>query len=92
MFARLLDEEYGKLLRADSRDVHDNSKATTLPIAKVIVERYVREPQKLPWFIDLLNLTLGNNDLEEAKRRVDRLARLFSEHGTRLTTLPEPVG
>ena len=51
----------------------------------------MREPQKLPWYIDLLNLTLGNTDLEEAKRRIDRLARLFAEHGTRLTTLPEPV-
>jgi malate synthase len=91
MFTRLLDEEYEKLLRADSRDVHDNSKATTLPIARAIVDRYVHEPQKLPWYIDLLNLTLGNTDLEEAKRRIDRLARLFAEHGTRLTILPEPV-
>jgi malate synthase len=91
LFARLLEEEYEKLQRADSRDVHDNSKPTTLPISKAIVDRYVREPQKLPWFIDLLNLTLGNTDLEEARRRIDRLARLFSEHGTRLTTLPEPV-
>ena len=91
MFTALLDEEYQKLLRADSRDVHDNSKATTLPIARAIVDRYVREPQKLPWYIDLLNLTLGNTDLEEARRRIDRLARLFAEHGARLTILPEPV-
>jgi malate synthase len=87
LFARLLEQEYEKLLHADSRDVHDNSKTTTLPIARAIVDRYVREPQKLPWYIDLLNLTLGNTDLEEARRRIDRLARLFSEHGARLTTL-----
>jgi malate synthase len=85
LFVRLLDEEYAKLLRADSRDVHDNSKTTTLPIARAIVDRYVREPRKLPWYIDLLNLTLGAPDLDEALRRIDRLARLFSEHGTRLT-------
>jgi malate synthase len=91
LFARLLEEEFDKLVRADSRDVHENSKTTTLPISKAIVDRYVREPTKLPWFIDLLNLTLGAPDLEEARRRIDRLARLFAEHGTRLTTLPEPV-
>ena len=34
---------------------------------------------KLPWCIDLLNLTLGAPDLDEALRRIDRLARLFSE-------------
>jgi malate synthase len=89
LFQRLLEEEYEKLVRADNRDVHDNSKRTTLPISKVIVDRYVGEATKLPWFIDLLNLTLGDTDLEEAKRRVDRLARLFNEHGARLTSLPE---
>jgi malate synthase len=91
LFGRLLEEEYEKLVRADPRDVHENSKTTTLPISKAIVDRYVREPMKLPWFIDLLNLTLGAPDLDEARRRIDRLARLFAEHGTRLTTLPEPV-
>src|SRR5450759_4246462 len=40
LFARLLAEEYEKLLRAGDRDVHDDSKATTLPIAREIVETY----------------------------------------------------
>src|SRR5215467_9550088 len=31
LFARLLDEEYAKLQRAGNRDVHDDSKKTTLP-------------------------------------------------------------
>jgi malate synthase len=47
LFARLLDEEYAKLLAAGNRDVHDDSKSTTLPIARAIVSRYVTEPIKL---------------------------------------------
>src|SRR5256884_3396317 len=34
LFARLLKEEYEKLQKASNRDVHDNSKTTTLPIAR----------------------------------------------------------
>ena len=41
LFARLLAEEYEKLLDARDRDVHDDSKATTLPIAREIVATYV---------------------------------------------------
>src|SRR5919109_755500 len=63
LFERLLAEEYEKLLRASNRDVHDNSKTTTLPIAREIVETYVLEPVKLPWYIDLLNINLDNFDL-----------------------------
>jgi malate synthase len=85
LFARLLDEEYGKLLGAGHRDVHDNSKKTTLPIAREIVESYVTDAQKLPWYIDLLNITLGNHDLAEAKRRIQLLSDAFRRSGTRLT-------
>jgi malate synthase len=88
LFVRLLAEEYEKLQRADSRDVHDQSKPTTLPIARAIVDRYVREDVKLPWYIDLLNLTLGTHDLAEADRRIDELARTFRERGERITGLP----
>jgi malate synthase len=87
-FARLLAEEYDKLQRADNRDVHDDSKRTTLPVARAIVDRYVREPVKLPWFIDLLNLTLDTTDHIEAQQRIDRLARAFAERGVRITTVP----
>src|SRR6266853_1378700 len=38
---RLLTEEYEKLRNASNRDVHDNSKNTTLPIARESVETYV---------------------------------------------------
>jgi malate synthase len=82
---RLLREEYDKLLKAGNRDVHDNSKKTTLPIAREIVETYLLDETKLPWYIDLLNITLGNHDLNEAKRRIRLLAETFRVDGTRIT-------
>ena len=85
LFERLLDEEYEKLLRAGNRDVHDNSKDTTLPIAREIVETYVLESVKLPWYIDLLNINLDNHDLAEAKRRIKLLRDAFRADGTRVT-------
>jgi malate synthase len=85
LFERLLSEEYDKLRRASNRDVHDNSKDTTLPIAREIVETYVLEPAKLPWYIDLLNANLDNHDLGEARRRIRALADAFRRDGTRVT-------
>jgi malate synthase len=82
---RLLAEEYDKLLKAGHRDVHDNSKTTTLPIAREIVETYLKDDVKLPWYIDLLNITLGNHDLAEARRRIKLLADAFAVDGTRIT-------
>src|SRR6185503_15764900 len=75
VFGRLLTEEYDKLLRAGNRDVHDDSKTTTLPIARAIVDACVRSEVKPPWFIDLLNINLNNHDLDEAGKRV----RLYLE-------------
>ena len=85
LFARLLDEEYQKLLKAGNRDVYDVSKSTTLPIAHEIVEAYVMGDAKLPWYIDLLNITLGNHDIAEARRRIRLLAEAFLKDGTRIT-------
>lgn len=85
VFARLLEEEYAKLLAADHRDVHQDSKTTTLPIARAIVEAYVAEPVKLPWYIDLLNLNLNNSDLDMAKERIARYIAAFNEQGVRIT-------
>jgi len=82
---RLLVEEFAKLLEANSKDVHDNSKTTTLPIAREIVATYLQDDTKLPWYIDLLNITLGNHDLNEAKRRINLLTDAFSANGTRIT-------
>ena len=85
LFKRLLVEEYDKLRRASNRDVHDNSKNTTLPIAREIVETYVTDAVKLPWYIDLLNINLGVHDVAEAKRRIDMLRTAFRTDGTRIT-------
>ena len=82
---RLLREEYDKLQKAGNRDVHDDSKQTTLPIAREIVETYLLDETKLPWYIDLLNITLGNHDLDEAKRRIKLLADTFRADGMRIT-------
>ena len=85
LFDRLLREEYAKLQNASNRDVHDNSKKTTLPIAREIADTYVTDPMKLPWYIDLLNITLGVQDLAEAKRRIVLLRDAFKEDGRRIT-------
>jgi malate synthase len=82
---RLLPEEYAKLQSASNRDVHDTSKKTTLPIAREIVEAYVTDDVKLPWYIDLLNINLDNHDLTEAKRRIRLLAEAFRKEGRRIT-------
>ena len=85
LFLRLLREEYEKLRHASNRDVHDDSKDTTLPIARTIVETYVVDPVKLPWYIDLLNVNLGVTDLAEATRRIALLRDAFERGGTRIT-------
>jgi malate synthase len=85
LYLRLLAEEYEKLQRASNRDVHDVSKATTLPIAREIAETYVLADVKLPWYVDLLNINLNNHDLTEAKRRIRLLADAFRKDGTRIT-------
>lgn len=85
LFARLLGEEYDKLLRASDRDVHDDSKPTTLPIARAIVEAYVGEAVKPPWYVDLLNLNLDNPDLGAARDRVASYLLAFERDGSRIT-------
>jgi malate synthase len=85
LFRQLLDEEYAKLRRAGHRDVHDDSKDTTLPIAREIVSTLILVPAKSPWYIDLLNVTLGNHDLAEARRRIQHYMDAFDKDGTRLT-------
>jgi malate synthase len=91
LFARLLVEEYEKLRRASNRDVHDDSKDTTLPIAREIVDRYVRSNVKAPWYIDLLNLNLNNEDLSQARQRIDAYMSAFLRDGTRITDNPDFV-
>jgi malate synthase len=85
LFKRLVAEEYEKLLKASNRDVHDNSKNTSLPIAKEIVEAYVLDTVKVPWYIDLLNINLNNYSLEEGKKRIAKYMDAFRKDGTRIT-------
>ena len=85
IFARLLAEEYAKLQAAQNRDVHDDSKQTTLPVAREIADAYVCDAVKPPWYIDLLNINLNNHDLAEAQRRIHRYVDAFHRDGTRIT-------
>ena len=85
IFARLLEEEYAKLLAADNRDVYDDSKQTTLPIARAIVEAYVLDLEKAPWYIDLLNINLNNEDLGVARQRISQYMTAFKDEGIRIT-------
>ena len=84
IFERLLEEEHQKLLAADTKDVHEESKTTTLPIAREIVEAYVTSAAKLPWYVDLLNLNLDNDDLGVARSRIAAYLAAFGR-GERLT-------
>ena len=85
LFSRLLDEEYSKLLKAKSKDVHDESKTTTLPISREIAQVYVLDEKKAPWFIDLLNINLNNHSLTEAVRRINLYMSTIKKDGVRIT-------
>jgi len=85
LFERLLEEEHAKLRQAGNRDVHDDSKETTLPIAREIVRTYVTDEVKPPWYIDLLNVNLNNHDLQVARQRIASYVKSFRTDGTRIT-------
>ena len=85
LFEKLLQEEYEKLLKANTRDVFDSSKITTLPISKEIVSTYIHCKEKFPWFIDLLNINLDNFNLAAAKERISMYMDAFKKDGTRIT-------
>jgi malate synthase len=85
LFDRVVEEEYAKLVHASSKDVHDESKTTTLPIAREIVMTYVLEAAKAPWYVDLLNLSLTTERIEEARRRLEMYLAAFRADGTRIT-------
>ena len=56
-----------------------------MPIAREIVETYVADSVKPPWYIDLLNINLNNHDLGAAKERIARYIEAFHKDGTRIT-------
>src|SRR3954467_6938911 len=55
---------WGRVINISS--VHPQD--TTLPIAREIVEAYVTDDVKLPWYIDLLNSNLDNHDLTKGQK------------------------
>lgn len=85
LFERLVAEEYARLLAAADRDVHDDSKRTTLPVVREIVRAYVRAASKPPWYVDLLNRSLGTDDLEAATERNAAYLDALARDGRRLT-------
>jgi len=85
LFKLLLVEEYDKLLQADHKDVHQDSKITTLPISREIAEIYVLDEIKFPWFIDLLNINLNQPDLDKAKARIKLYLDKFRAEDRRIT-------
>jgi malate synthase len=85
LFEKLLKEEYDKLLKANTKDVFDSSKTTTLPISREIVTTYIHCKEKFPWFIDLLNINLNNFNLDVAKERIVVYISAFTKDGTRIT-------
>ena len=72
LFEQLLEEEYRKLQAASAKDVHAESKESTLPIAHEIVAVAVRAGHKAPWFIDLLNLMIGTTDRSKVHKEIAR--------------------
>ncbi len=89
LFARLLDEEHAKLRAADGRDVHDDSKETTLPVARAAVEAYVPAATKPAWYVDLLNLGLDAADPAVERQRAASYLDAIASDGTRLTANPD---
>jgi malate synthase len=89
LFERLLAEEYAKLRTAKNKDVHEDSKNTTLPIAREIVQHYVESASKAPWYVDLLNRNIDNHDLALARARIESYLEAFGRDGTRLTDNPD---
>lgn len=52
---------------------------------RAIVEAYVLEPVKPPWYIGLLNLNLNVVDLSVSEERIRRFLDAFGRDGTRIT-------
>ncbi len=85
LYLRLLEEEHQKLLNASDRDVHEDSKSTTLPISREIALAYVTDDVKAPWFIDLLNINLNQSDLAVCRERIRTYTKAFKEKNIRIT-------
>ena len=54
-------------------------------MAREIVETYVLDQVKTPWYIDLLNINLNNYDLALAKERIQLYMTALKNEGRRIT-------
>jgi malate synthase len=89
----ILEQEIAKLQTAPDNIVFASSKTQELPIAKMVVEKFLfnDSPIPLPWLIDLANAALGETDLVKATTNVDRYIETYIESDglVRLTENPE---
>ena len=72
--------------------MHQDSKKSTLPIARAIANVYVLSNEKLPWYIDLLNINLNNMDLSLAEKRIQTYIDTFNREGLRITENLDTAG
>ncbi|MBF0384858.1 MAG: isocitrate lyase/phosphoenolpyruvate mutase family protein [Candidatus Omnitrophica bacterium] len=90
LIRRVVAQEYDKLQAAPDDIVFASSKTTELPIARIVVEKFVTSDIDLPWLIDLANAALGETDLAKATAKIDEYIRVYKESGglIRLTQNP----
>lgn len=91
----VLEQEFQKLQAAPDDIVFASSKNTELPIAKMVVEKFLfgnpgQGINALPWLIDLANVALNEPDLKTATSRVDDYVRTYKDSNgvKRLTENP----
>jgi malate synthase len=84
--AQLIKKQYQKLLdESNPKNVHPETKTTTLPIAKFIVERYVFNEKKAPWLMYVMNYGLGKPEYEQVIVRINDFFEKYNQTGQPLT-------
>lgn len=84
----IIDQEFERLQQADPKDVHQESKSSTLPVVRKIMLRYLESERKVPWYIDLLNICLHVEDPVKADKLLDLYLGELEEN-RRYTANPE---
>lgn len=87
---KVVEQEYEKLQKAPDDIVFASSKKVELPIAKMVIEKFLFSDVDLPWLIDLANQGLNETDLSKATKRVDEYIDTYKKSGglVRLTVNP----
>ncbi|MFA5059370.1 MAG: 3-phosphoserine/phosphohydroxythreonine transaminase [Candidatus Omnitrophota bacterium] len=95
LIQKVVEQEYQKLQNAPDDIVFASSKKVELPIARVVVEKFLfgnaGKLSALPWLIDLVNAALGETDLVKATQKVDEYIEAYvgSDGLVRLTENPD---